>query len=55
MKKIRILTAGPPWSCSYCGTFTTEGLKTACEDGRLLIEQESGKKKFVKKVEHITA
>ena len=38
----------------YCGTFTAKGLKTACEDGKLVITQEGAKKKFVNKVEHIT-
>ena len=38
----------------YCGTFTAKGLKTACQDGKLVITQEGGKKKFVKEVEHIT-
>lgn len=40
--------------CCYCGTFTAKGLKTECKDGRLIIAQEGGKKKFVKEVEHIT-
>ena len=38
----------------YCGTFTAKGLKTACQDGKLVITQEGGKKKFVNQVEHIT-
>ena len=38
----------------YCGTFTAKGLKTACEDGKLVITQEGAKKKFVNQVEHIT-
>ena len=38
----------------YCGTFTAKGLKTECRDGKLVITQEGGKKKFVKEVEHIT-
>ena len=38
----------------YCGTFTAKGLKTACQDGRLIITQEGSKKKFVNQVEHIT-
>ena len=38
----------------YCGTFTAKGLKTACEDGKLVIVQEGAKKKFVNQVEHIT-
>ena len=38
----------------YCGTFTAKGLQTACQDGKLVITQEGGKKKFVNSVEHIT-
>ncbi len=38
----------------YCGTFTAKGLKVHCEDGKLVIDQEGGKKKFVNKVEQIT-
>ncbi len=38
----------------FCGTFTAKGLKTACEDGKLVIVQEGGKKKFVESVEQIT-
>lgn len=38
----------------FCGTFTAKGLKASCRDGRLVIEQEGSKKKFVKEVEHIT-
>lgn len=38
----------------YCGTFTAKGLKTKCEDGKLMILQEGSKKKFVNEVEHIT-
>ena len=38
----------------YCGTFTAKGLKTECENGRLVIKQEGSKKKFVKEVEHVT-
>ncbi|MBQ9322375.1 MAG: 3-oxoacid CoA-transferase [Eubacterium sp.] len=38
----------------YCGTFTAKGLKIHCEDGKLVIDQEGGKKKFVNKVEQIT-
>ena len=38
----------------YCGTFTAKGLRTKCEDGKLVITQEGGKKKFVNQVEHIT-
>ena len=36
------------------GTVTAKGLKTACEDGKLVIVQEGAKKKFVNQVEHIT-
>ena len=38
----------------YCGTFTAKGLKTECRDGKLVITQEGGKKKFVRQVEHST-
>lgn len=38
----------------FCGTFTAKGLKTACEDGKLVITQEGAKKKFVESVEQIT-
>lgn len=38
----------------YCGTFTAKGLKTSCEDGKLIITQEGSKKKFVKEVEQVT-
>jgi len=38
----------------YCGTFTAKGLRTKCEDGKLVVTQEGGKKKFVNQVEHIT-
>ena len=38
----------------YCGTFTAKGLKTECQDGKLVITQEGAKKKFVNAVEHIT-
>ena len=38
----------------YCGTFTAKGLKTECQDGKLVITQEGAKKKFVNQVEHIT-
>ncbi|MEA5083886.1 MAG: malonate decarboxylase subunit alpha [Lachnospiraceae bacterium] len=38
----------------FCGTFTAGGLKTKCEDGKLIIVQEGKEKKMVKAVEHIT-
>ncbi len=38
----------------YCGTFTAKGIKTHCENGRLVIDTEGSKKKFVNAVEHIT-
>ena len=38
----------------FCGTFTAKGLKAGCEDGKLVIQQEGAKKKFVQAVEHIT-
>ncbi len=38
----------------FCGTFTAKGLAASCRDGRLVIEKEGTKKKFVKEVEHIT-
>ncbi len=38
----------------FCGTFTAKGLKTDCQDGKLVITQEGAKKKFVNEVEHIT-
>ena len=38
----------------FCGTFTTGGLKTAIEDGRLVIQQEGRIHKFVPAVEQIT-
>ena len=34
--------------------YKRQGLKTACEDGKLVIVQEGAKKKFVNQVEHIT-
>ncbi len=38
----------------YCGTFTTGGLKTHVEDGKLVIDQEGKVVKFLKDVEQIT-
>jgi len=38
----------------YCGTFTVMGLETRCRDGRLVIEQEGTRKKFVRQVEQVT-
>lgn len=38
----------------FCGTFTAKGLKTHCENGKLYIDEEGQKKKFVPQVEHIT-
>lgn len=38
----------------FCGTFTTGGLKTAIEDGRLVIQQEGRIHKFIPAVEQIT-
>ncbi len=38
----------------FCGTFTAKGLEADCREGKLVIEQEGSKKKFVKEVEHIT-
>ena len=38
----------------FCGTFTTGGLKTAIENGRLVIQQEGRIHKFLPAVEHIT-
>ena len=38
----------------YCGTFTVMGLETQCRDGRLVIEQEGTRKKFVRQVEQVT-
>ena len=36
------------------GTFTVMGLETRCRDGRLVIEQEGTRKKFVRQVEQVT-
>ncbi len=38
----------------FCGTFTAGGLKTAVEDGKMVITNEGKEKKFVDAVEHIT-
>lgn len=38
----------------FCGTFTAGKLKTRIEDGKLVIDQEGAKTKFVKQVEQIT-
>ena len=38
----------------FMGTFTTTGLKTRIEDGKLIIDQEGEVKKFIKQVEQIT-
>ncbi|WP_304509845.1 acyl CoA:acetate/3-ketoacid CoA transferase [Anaerotignum sp.] len=38
----------------FCGTFTAGGLKTAVEDGKMIITKEGSEKKFVDAVEHIT-
>ncbi len=38
----------------YCGTFTAKGLKIACREGKLVIENEGGIKKFVRNVQQIT-
>ena len=41
-------------NCIFCGTFTAGGLKTACEDGKLIILQEGKSKKFVPSVQQVT-
>ncbi|WP_312071571.1 acyl CoA:acetate/3-ketoacid CoA transferase [Anaerotignum propionicum] len=38
----------------FCGTFTAGGLKTAVENGKMLITKEGAERKFVNAVEHIT-
>lgn len=38
----------------YCGTMTAGGLKVTGQDGKLMILEESKKRKFVNKVERIT-
>lgn len=38
----------------FCGTFTTKGLKTKIEDGKLVILEEGKTKKFVSNVQQIT-
>jgi propionate CoA-transferase len=38
----------------FCGTFTAGGLRIACSDGRLTIEQEGKHRKFLEAVEHLT-
>jgi propionate CoA-transferase len=38
----------------YCGTMTAGGLKVSGQDGKLVIQEEGKKRKFVKKVEQIT-
>lgn len=38
----------------FVGTFTTGGLKTSLDEGKLRIEQEGSLKKFVDEVEHVT-
>lgn len=38
----------------FCGGFTTKGLKTKVDDGKLIIEEEGKLTKFIKEVEQIT-
>lgn len=38
----------------FCGTFTVDGLKSHVENGRLVIDQEGKKSKFIQQVEQIT-
>ena len=38
----------------FCGTFTTDGLRTRTQDGRLVIEQEGRISKFVQKVDQVS-
>jgi len=38
----------------FVGTFTAQGIKTAVNDGKLIIEKEGTSVKFVKEVEHVT-
>lgn len=45
--------AGNARTLVFCGTFTTGGLKIACEGGRLKILQEGSVRKFPEKVEQI--
>jgi propionate CoA-transferase len=38
----------------FCGTFTAGGLKTSIQDGKMVIDNEGKKLKFIKEVEQIT-
>jgi propionate CoA-transferase len=38
----------------FCGTFTARGLKTSIEDGKMIIDTEGSKLKFIKDVEQVT-